>query len=273
MSRKRSGRANRRATRPSRLAAEKAAQAAARHPDSWVLAADTLVLLGEEILGKPRDDADARRMLGLLAGREHRVVTATRLARGADAGRERIETSRVRVAPLSPEEILWYVAIGEPRDKAGAYAVQGLGSRFIESVSGSYTNVMGLPARSVYLPAPGVRGRVSGAPGSQRPLTFMSYIRESATASVVGKLLAGAVRGPADGERRLHVLHAGDVRQPVAELLRLLRGDLFFGPRKKDQELVASPSEDEVRFPHARSQVVRDELQDVVARPSAPSCR
>ena len=135
----------------SRLAAEKAAQAAARHPDSWVLAADTLVLLGEEILGKPRDDADARRMLGLLAGREHRVVTATRLARGADAGRERIETSRVRVAPLSPEEILWYVAIGEPRDKAGAYAVQGLGSRFIESVSGSYTNVMGLPARSVYL--------------------------------------------------------------------------------------------------------------------------
>src|SRR6266496_3660107 len=80
-----------------------------------------------------------------------------------------------------------------------------------------------------------------------------------------GKLLAGAVRGPADGERRLHTLHAGDVRQPVAKLLRFLRGDLLFGPRKKDQELVASPSEDEVRFPHARSQVVRDELQDVVA--------
>ena len=135
----------------SRLAAEKAAHAAARHPDSWVLAADTLVLLDEEILGKPRDDADARRMLGLLAGREHRVVTATRLARRVDSGRERIETSQVRIAPLSPEEILWYVATGEPHDKAGAYAVQGLGSRFIESVSGSYTNVMGLPARSVYL--------------------------------------------------------------------------------------------------------------------------
>ncbi len=135
----------------SRLAAEKAAYAAARHPDSWVLAADTLVLLGQEILGKPRGDADAGRMLGLLAGREHRVVTATRLARGADAGRERIETSQVRIAALSPEEILWYVATGEPRDKAGAYAVQGLGSRFIELVSGSYTNVMGLPARSVYL--------------------------------------------------------------------------------------------------------------------------
>ena len=78
-------------------------------------------------------------------------MTAARLRRGADAGRERVETSRVRIAPLSPEEILWYVATGEPRDKAGAYAVQGLGARFIESVSGSYTNVMGLPARSVYL--------------------------------------------------------------------------------------------------------------------------
>jgi septum formation protein len=135
----------------SRLAADKAAPVAARRPDRWVLAADTLVLVGEEILGKPRDDADARRMLGLLAGREHRVVTAVRLQRGAEAGRERIETSRVRISPLSPEEILWYVATGEPRDKAGAYAVQGLGSRFIESVAGSYTNVMGLPARSVYL--------------------------------------------------------------------------------------------------------------------------
>src|SRR6266540_3707042 len=115
MSRKRSGRANRRATQPR----------------GW--------------------RRRRRRMLGLLAGREHRVVTATRLARRVDSGRERIETSQVRIAPLSPEEILWYVAIGEPRDKAGAYAVQGLGSRFIESVSGSYTNVMGLPARSVYL--------------------------------------------------------------------------------------------------------------------------
>ena len=135
----------------SRLAADKAAHVAARHPDSWVLAADTLVLLGEEILGKPRDDAEAGRMLAALAGREHRVVTAARLRRGADAGRERVEISRVRIAPLSPEEIRWYVATGEPRDKAGAYAVQGLGSRFIESVSGSYTNVMGLPARAVYL--------------------------------------------------------------------------------------------------------------------------
>jgi len=77
-------------------------------------------------------------------------VTAVRLRRGADPGREIVEISGVRIAPLSSEEIRWYVATGEPRDKAGAYAVQGLGSRFIESVSGSYSNVMGLPARGIY---------------------------------------------------------------------------------------------------------------------------
>ena len=134
----------------SRLAAEKAALVATRRPQSWILAADTLVLLDGAILGKPRDDSDAAEMLGKLAGREHRVVTAVRLRRGADPGREIIELSVVRISPLSPEEIRWYVATGEPLDKAGAYAVQGLGARFIEAVHGSYTNVMGLPARAVY---------------------------------------------------------------------------------------------------------------------------
>ena len=135
----------------SRLAAEKAACVAARRPESWVLAADTLVLLGGRILGKPRDGAEAAEMLRFLGGREHRVVTAVHFTRGAGPGREIVETTGVRIAPLSEEEILWYVATGEPRDKAGAYAVQGLGARFIESVDGSYTNVMGLPARAVYL--------------------------------------------------------------------------------------------------------------------------
>jgi septum formation protein len=134
----------------SRLASEKAAAVAVRRPDSWILSADTLVLRDGRILGKPRDDADAATMLRLLAGFEHRVVTAVRLAHGAEPGREVVETTAVRIAPLSDEEILWYVATGEPRDKAGAYAVQGLGARFIESVNGSYTNVMGLPARAVY---------------------------------------------------------------------------------------------------------------------------
>ena len=147
----------------SRLAAEKADLVARRRPESWVLAADTLVLLDGRILGKPRDDADARRMLRWLSGREHRVVTAIRLRRGEDAGREIVEMSRVRIAPLSAAEIRWSVATGEPHDKAGAYAVQGLGSRFIESVSGSYSNVMGLPARAVYLLL-----RDSGDPGLVR---------------------------------------------------------------------------------------------------------
>ena len=133
-----------------RLSQEKAARVALRHPDRWVLGADTLVVLEDATLGKPRDKEDARRMLRLLSGREHRVVTGVALRRGTGAVRSLSEESRVEIAPLSPEEIAWYVETGEPLDKAGAYAVQGLGSRFIEAVRGSYTNVMGLPARAVY---------------------------------------------------------------------------------------------------------------------------
>jgi septum formation protein len=134
----------------SRLAAAKAAEVAARRPGRAILAADTLVLLDGEILGKPADREDAARMLARLAGREHRVLTAVRLRLGPDAGREIVEESRVRMSPVSPEEVGWYVRTGEPLDKAGAYAVQGLGARFIEGVAGSFTNVMGLPARGVY---------------------------------------------------------------------------------------------------------------------------
>jgi len=133
-----------------RLAIEKAADVAARHPDFWTLAADTLVVLDREILGKPSSDEDAGRMLRLLSGRRHRVVTGVRLRRGESPGSGLVEESHVVIAPLSEKEIAWYVATGEPQDKAGAYAVQGLGARFIEAVEGSYTNVMGLPARGVY---------------------------------------------------------------------------------------------------------------------------
>ena len=158
----------------SRLAAEKAAASAALSPGDWVLAADTLVLLDDAILGKPRDGTDARGMLRRLSGREHRVVTAVSLTRASGPGLEAIEESRVRIAPLDEEEIRWYVSTGEPLDKAGAYAVQGLGARFVESVEGSFTNVMGLPARSVYrllreAPDPAlVRLALSSAPSSSR---------------------------------------------------------------------------------------------------------
>jgi septum formation protein len=133
-----------------RLAREKAEDVAARRPGRWVLAADTLVEIGGEILGKPANRADARRMLALLAGREHRVATGLWLLRHGEAGRGGVEESAVLMAPMTPEEVAWYADSGEPDDKAGAYAVQGLAGRFIESVHGSWTNVMGLPARRVY---------------------------------------------------------------------------------------------------------------------------
>jgi septum formation protein len=137
-------------TAAARLAGDKAEAAAERDPDSWVLAADTLVFVDGRILGKPRDDAEARDMLRTLAGREHGVVTAVRLRRGESAGAGIAEVSRVRFAPMTEEEISWYAATGEPRDKAGAYGVQGFGARFIHEIHGSFTNVMGLPARGVY---------------------------------------------------------------------------------------------------------------------------
>lgn len=133
-----------------RLASAKADAVATRHPGAWILAADTLVVLSDgSVLGKPSDDAEAARMLTRLSGCEHRVVTGVCL-RSDSPGTTLTEWSRVRFAALSGEEVAWYVATGEPRDKAGAYAVQGLGARFIESIDGSFTNVMGLPARAVY---------------------------------------------------------------------------------------------------------------------------
>jgi septum formation protein len=134
----------------SRLAAAKAAEVAARRPEDWVLAADTLVFCDGAILGKPDGAVGAAAMLRLLSGREHRVVTGVRLRRGADPGAEEVCWSSVRFGPMSEEEIAWYVGTGEPMDKAGAYGIQGLGSRFVEEIRGSYTNVMGLPARAVY---------------------------------------------------------------------------------------------------------------------------
>lgn len=133
-----------------RLAAAKAAAVAQRRPGAWVLGADTLVVLDGSTLGKPADDSDARRMLRRIAGREHSVVTGVCLRTDAARGATLVEWSRVRFAALSEEELYWYVTTGEPRDKAGAYAVQGLGARFIEGIEGSFTNVMGLPARAVY---------------------------------------------------------------------------------------------------------------------------
>lgn len=127
-----------------RLAAEKARERA--HPGEIVLAADTTVVLGSEILGKPRDPEDARRMLARIAGREHTVLTGVALEEpGRGLRVSDIAASRVRMALLSEERIAWYVETGEPLDKAGSYAVQGLGALFVEEIEGNYTNVVGLP--------------------------------------------------------------------------------------------------------------------------------
>ena len=134
-----------------RLALEKA-RAAMRVPaneGALVLGADTVVALDGELLGKPRDEEDARRMLRQLSGRRHEVLTGVALL---DGDREWLEIARTKVdfAPLSDQEIADYVRSGEPMDKAGAYAVQGLGGLFVAAIDGSYSNVVGLPVTVVY---------------------------------------------------------------------------------------------------------------------------
>lgn len=122
---------------------------AARRPGEWVLGADTVVVVGKNILGKPRNARDAARMLGLLSGRVHRVLTGICLLAGA-APRLDVAETRVWFRRLNREEIREYVASGEPLDKAGAYAIQGLASKFVERIEGCYFNVMGLPVSRVY---------------------------------------------------------------------------------------------------------------------------
>ncbi|MCY1045415.1 Maf family protein [Corallococcus sp. bb12-1] len=126
-----------------RLAEEKSRTVAARHPDAWVLAADTTVALGSELLGKPRDAAEARDMLGRLSGRTHEVFTGIAVAGRARASQ--VVRTQVTFRALSQEEIAWYADTGEPLDKAGAYAIQGKGGFLVASIEGSPTNVIGLP--------------------------------------------------------------------------------------------------------------------------------
>ncbi len=131
-----------------RLAEEKA-RAVEAGDDEIVLAADTTVVLNGQIMGKPADAADAARMLWLLAGQRHEVVTAICLRRDDRVVCDIASTS-VWFAPLSETEIADYVTSGEPMDKAGAYGIQGLASKFIERIDGSYSNVVGLPVALVY---------------------------------------------------------------------------------------------------------------------------
>jgi septum formation protein len=139
------------ATYVERVAAEKSAKAldTLRVGDGFiVLAADTAVVIGDEILGKPRDAEDAARMLRKLSGRTHEVMTGVSV-RSASVDTAFVEVTSVTFVRLTEDQIAWYVASAEGTDKAGAYAIQGLASRFIPRIEGSYSNVVGLPIAAV----------------------------------------------------------------------------------------------------------------------------
>ena len=131
-----------------RLAQAKARAAERSGTDHIVVGADTVVVVGGEVLGKPHDPADAARMLRRLSGRSHDVLTGVAVVwRGQMLSR--VERTDVWFSRLSDADIAWYLASGEPMDKAGAYAIQGLASRFIPRIDGSYSNVVGLPIAAV----------------------------------------------------------------------------------------------------------------------------
>lgn len=133
-----------------RVARDKAAAVLARAGGRTVIAADTVVVVDEEILGKPTDEADAARMLRLLSGRRHDVLTAVVVEREGQPARTHVERTTVEFEALNEAEVAAYIASGEPMDKAGGYGVQGLASRFVRHIEGSYTSVVGLPVARVY---------------------------------------------------------------------------------------------------------------------------
>ncbi len=147
----------------SRLARAKAVEVSARRAGDWVLGADTIVVVDGEVLGKPADDAAARGMLKMLAGRAHAAIAAVALARGGAVVDAVVVRTEVHVRPIDLATLERYVLTGEGRDKAGAYAVQGLAAGFVTEIRGSYTNVVGLPAAET-LALLEKHGAVSGWP-------------------------------------------------------------------------------------------------------------
>jgi len=133
-----------------RLAQAKALAVTEQIETGLVLAADTTVVIEREILGKPEDDEDAKRMLRLLSGKWHEVLTGVSLVRVNGPTVSSFERTRVRFAAMTKQEIDWYVSLGEPLGKAGAYGIQGPAALFIEEIEGDYLNIVGLPVRLVY---------------------------------------------------------------------------------------------------------------------------
>lgn len=133
-----------------RLALEKAREVFRKHPDKFVLSADTVVLAGGEMLAKPEDAADAMRMLRRLSGRTHQVITGVCVAGPGMSEDVRAEKTQVTFNRVDEDEIQAYVASGDPMDKAGGYGIQGTASRWIPRIEGDYFNVVGLPVALVW---------------------------------------------------------------------------------------------------------------------------
>jgi len=127
-----------------RLSQAKAEVVTRMNPDRWVIAADTTVAVDQHILGKPEDEEDAARMLMLIQGRSHQVHTGLCLRRNQECY-VLVDTAQVHIRPLTRAQAEWYASTGEPMDKAGAYAVQGIAALFIERIDGSFATVMGFP--------------------------------------------------------------------------------------------------------------------------------
>jgi len=131
------------------LALQKAQAVFMHHPEDCVVGSDTIVYIDGQIIGKPKDEADAFRILSTLQGRQHTVYTGVAVLspKGQDI---RHATTKVTFAPMSEEEIRWYISTGEPLDKAGAYGIQGPGGMFVEKVEGNYFTVIGMPLPVLY---------------------------------------------------------------------------------------------------------------------------
>ncbi len=155
-----------------RLALQKASVIAKRYPKSWVVGADTTVVLDSLVVGKPSTPIEAKKMLRQLAGRSHRVMSGIALVRGESAvARSAVSSTRVFIRALSDAEIRWYVGTGEPLDKAGAYGAQGKGGLLVSRVEGSFSNVVGFPLEKFYdlLQACGIREQAFFTKESRRP--------------------------------------------------------------------------------------------------------
>lgn len=133
------------------IAYEKGIEVAKKNSGEYVVSADTIVVLDEDILGKPKDKKEAVETLEALSGRNHKVITAFALF-NIDKGIEKVEAveTEVKIKELTPEEINWYVESGEPLDKAGSYGIQGLGNVLVEGIEGDFYNVMGFPLSKFY---------------------------------------------------------------------------------------------------------------------------